>query len=48
MRTASNVYLCAKRFLPDYDGGVWDFALTESGYGFMKPADDERCRMTAV
>ncbi|MDF7662793.1 antirestriction protein [Erwiniaceae bacterium L1_54_6] len=45
MRAESNVYLYAKRFLPDYDGGVWDFALTEGGCSFMKPADDERWRV---
>lgn len=44
MRAENNVYLYADRFLADYDGGVWDFALLPSGGGFMKPAAEETWR----
>lgn len=44
MRAETNVYLYADRFLTDYDGGVWDFALLPSGGGFMKPAAEETWR----
>ena len=43
-RAEHNVYLYAARYLADYDGAVWDFALLPSGGGFMQPADDERWR----
>jgi hypothetical protein len=41
MRAESNVYLYADRFLADYDGAVWEFALLPSGGGFMKPVSEE-------
>ena len=41
---ASNVYLYADRFLTDYNGGLWDFALLPSGGGFMKPVSEESWR----
>lgn len=44
MRTETNLYLFADRFLAHYDGGVWDFALLPSGGGFMKPAAEETWR----
>lgn len=44
MRAENNVYLYADRFLMDYDGGVWDFALLPSGGAFMKPAAEETWR----
>lgn len=44
MRAESNVFLYACRYLTDYDGGAWDFALLPSGGGFMKPAVEETWR----
>lgn len=46
MRAESTVYLYADRYLQNYDGGVWDFALLPSGGGFMKPAAEGTWRFT--
>lgn len=40
-RAEFNVYTYADRYLPDYDGGEWQFvALSKSYGGFMKPDGD--------
>jgi hypothetical protein len=44
IRAENNIYIYAARYLHDYEGGAWDYAVLPEGGGFMKPEGDTRWR----